>query len=828
MINEVHLMWDDSVLTIAPSFPELEKFLTYKEKSLEPDKKNPYKRVTKVKTVPLYTVVNSKNNYNVIQTMQGLWLKVKEFLEAKGIAVKFYDMRLKFVKPKFDLMTGFRFKQRDLLVEFLNADCSGLLGAPTRYGKCLGKNTSVLMFDGSVKYVQDIVDGDIVMGPDSMPRRVVGTATGIDNLYKIIPNKGESFVCTGDHKLVLYRTNQGSKNKSPNLDCKNFIFTAEHYHNASKTFKHLHKLVRCAVNYPSKPVPVDPYCYGLWLGDGHTLAPILTSADLECAEAWRESAESDGLIVTKKEIKNNKASYYLVKSKKKNLLNTWRHTFKRSLIKNCKSILKEYAVNSREVRLQVLAGLIDSDGYLNNAKPGLRVGCYVVTTKLKNLAEDIASLCRSLGFRATIKVREKCAQSKIKKIYYDVNISGALSEIPIKLSRKKVLNKCIKVNPLITGFKTEYLGRGEYYGFELEGPDGLFLLGDFTITHNTTLIKNTIRAFPNINTVVTVPGADLVKQLYDDIKTAVPHRDVRLIGGGSTKTPGDDINVVSMDSLHKCDADACRLLLIDEPHASVTNSRLPELAKFDKARKIGFGATLKGRFDQKDILIESLIGPVLAERTFKEAVEEGAVCPLIVYMIVIPLKGNLGDRDRAYKHSLFASNAVAKAVKWICHDLVPKDWQTIIFIKNEKQAEFYLNWIGEEGTIAMAKRLTKKEREELMQRMCSDEIKRCLASDIYAQGVTFNHVRALINLSGGGANTSTIQKPGRLAEVRPNKKCGVVFDFFFSPGTAQGEGAQALYRESKARVQAYAEKGYEISFVTGYNELENSFKSKAI
>ena len=434
-------MWDDSVLTIAPSNPALEKFLTYREKSLVQDPKNPWKKVTKVTVNPLYKVVSQQNGYNVIQTMQGMWLKVKFFLEAQGWDVKFYDMRVPFPKPRLDLMCGFRFKQEELLTTFLNTNCSGLLGAPTRYGKCLGKNTSVLMFDGSVKYVQDIVDGDIVMGPDSMPRRVVGTAAGIDNLYKIIPNKGESFVCTGDHKLVLYRTNQGSKHKSPNLDCKNFIFTAEHYHNASKTFKHLHKLVRCAVNYPSKPVPVDPYCYGLWLGDGHTLAPILTSADLECAEAWRESAESDGLIVTKKEIKNNKASYYLVKSKKKNLLNTWRHTFKRSLIKNCKSILNEYAINSREVRLQVLAGIIDSDGYLNNPKAGLRVGCYVVTTKLKNLAEDIASLCRSLGFRATIKVREKCAQSKIKKIYYDVNISGALSEIPIKLSRKKALNK---------------------------------------------------------------------------------------------------------------------------------------------------------------------------------------------------------------------------------------------------------------------------------------------------------------------------------------------------------------------------------------------------
>ena len=472
-------MWDDSVLTIAPSFPELEKFLTYKEKSLEQDKKNPYKRVTKVKVVPLYTEIENKNGYKVIQTMQGLWLKVKNFLEEKGVAVKFYDMRLKFVKPKLELMTGFRFKQRELLVEFLNTDCSGLLGAPTRYGK-------------------------------------------------------------------------------------------------------------------------------------------------------------------------------------------------------------------------------------------------------------------------------------------------------------------------------------------------------------TTLIKNTIRAFPNVNTVVTVPGADLVKQLYEDIKAAVPHRDIRLIGAGSTKQPGDDINVVSMDSLHKCDADTCRLLLIDEPHASVTASRLPELTRFDKARKIGYGATLKGRFDQKDILIEALIGPVLAERTFQEAVDEGAVCPLVVYMINIPLAGHIDDRDVAYRNFLFKNVKVAKTVKWICHNLLPADWQTLLFIKNEKQAEFYLDWVGEDGTIAMAKRMSKKEREELMTRMCSDDIKRCLASDIYAQGVTFNHVRALINLSGGGANTSTIQKPGRLAEVRPNKKCGVVFDFFFNKGAATGGGIMSLYRDSISRANAYMEKGYEIIFVDSYGDLEESFKSKAI
>lgn len=479
MSQSVHLMWDDSVLTVAPSNARLEKFLTYKEKSLVQDPNTPWKRITKVTTNKLYTVIDNSNGYNVIQTMQGMWSKVKTFLEEEGFNVNFYDLRSQFPKPRLDLMCGFRFSQEQLLTTFLNTNCSGLLGAPTRFGK-------------------------------------------------------------------------------------------------------------------------------------------------------------------------------------------------------------------------------------------------------------------------------------------------------------------------------------------------------------STLIKNTLRAFPNVHTVVTAPGADLVKQLYEDIKEALPHREVKLIGAGSTQSPCDDINVSSMDSLHKCDASACKLLLIDEPHACVTNSRLPELAKFDKARRFGYGATLKGRFDQRDILIEALIGPVLAERTFKEAVAEGAVCPLVVYMLVIPMTGQLDDRDKAYKSQLFKGDKVAKAVTWICHALLPSDWQTLLFIKNEEQAEYYLDWVGSDGTIAMAKRMNKKEREELMDRMRGDEIKRCLASEIYAQGVTFSHVRALINLSGGGANTSTIQKPGRLAEVRPGKKCGVVFDFLFSMGDARGSGAIALQRESMARVKAYIEKGYEIIFVDSYNELEKSFKSKAL
>jgi hypothetical protein len=142
MSKEAHLMWDDSVLTIAPSSAALEKFLTYREKSLIQDPKNPWKKVTKVTVNPLYKVVSQQNGYNVIQTMQGMWLKVKTFLEEQGWDVKFYDMRVTFPKPRLDLMCGFRFRQEELLKSFLNTNCSGLLGAPTRYGKTtLIKNT---------------------------------------------------------------------------------------------------------------------------------------------------------------------------------------------------------------------------------------------------------------------------------------------------------------------------------------------------------------------------------------------------------------------------------------------------------------------------------------------------------------------------------------------------------------------------------------------------------------------------------------------------------------------------------------------------------------
>lgn len=334
------------------------------------------------------------------------------------------------------------------------------------------------------------------------------------------------------------------------------------------------------------------------------------------------------------------------------------------------------------------------------------------------------------------------------------------------------------------------------------------------------------RAFPKATTVVTAPGVDLCKQLHEHFKKLLPRREVKGVYTGSRNSKqSDDITICCVDSLHKMDEDATELLLIDEPHAVVSDKRLPLVAAFNRARKYGFGATLDGRFDQKDRLIVGLIGPIISNVTYLQAVEWEAISPLKVIMLTIPfsrdtIPGRFADRDIVYKRLLTQSSRTAALVKRIVDDVIPSDWQTMAFIKDEKQAEFYMEHaMPPTGTIAMAKRFKAKEREQVTQGIADGRIIRVLASNIYVQGLTFPDLKVVLNLAGGGANTTAIQKPGRLLQTRPGKNYGVMVDFVFECSDQEMETrANPPYRgivgECWARHKAYKKIGYDIEFVT--------------
>ena len=74
-------------------------------------------------------------------------------------------------------------------------------------GKCFAKGTPILMYDGSLKKVEDIELGDIVMGDDSSPRHVTSLASGVGKMYKVIPEYGNSYFVNEDHVLCLINKN---------------------------------------------------------------------------------------------------------------------------------------------------------------------------------------------------------------------------------------------------------------------------------------------------------------------------------------------------------------------------------------------------------------------------------------------------------------------------------------------------------------------------------------------------------------------------------------------------------------------------------------------
>lgn len=351
-----------------------------------------------------------------------------------------------------------------------------LLYSDPGMGKCLDPNTEILMFDGAIKKAKDVILGDKLMGPDSLPRNVLGTTSGQDVMYRITPNKGDSYVVNSAHILSLKNTDTGD---IVNINVKDYLAL-------SKTKRSRLKGWRTGVSFEKSHLTIDPYFLGLWLGDGTSSKAEICSADEEIASYIRNIASSYNLKIDDSKLDGKATTYRLTSGTncgprdRNTFLNELRQL---NLLKN-KHIPYAYKVNSRDVRLNVLAGLIDTDGSLVE-------GTYDITTKYKSLADDICFIARSLGFAAYCSESYKAATNsklKVKNLYHRIHISGDISEIPVLLKRKKANKRRQIKSVLRTGITVEEMTVGSYNGFELDG-DHLFLLGDFTVTHNTSAVE---------------------------------------------------------------------------------------------------------------------------------------------------------------------------------------------------------------------------------------------------------------------------------------------------------------------------------------------------
>jgi GTPase len=429
-------------------------------------------------TIKTLNVIASKNNYYTQV------LSIQKIDDNK----KVYEMLIREIKNTY-------------------IDIKVVIAGNVDAGKCVLPLTPIIMYDGTIKFAKDIKINDVLMGDDSTPRKVLELHSGSTDMYEIQQTRGDNYTVTENHILTLkFGLPTIRKYKKTYIvishigngvlirnhfktyeECETYLSTikdnietvdisVKDYITKNKNWKDMFLGYSVPVEFEEKNIDLDSYFLGVWLGDGSSSNTSITNIDQEILEKLQEICVKNKWIM--KKIKNT----YSFSGLGKEITDYFR---KYNLFNN-KHIPYQYLYNTRNIRLQVLAGLIDTDGYMHN-------NCYFITQKNERLAKDICYLARSLGFKTIYKQRVyRCKNSKTNPmhegVYYENTISGeGLHEVPVVLQRKKVSKWNSNIRPLMTTIKVVSVGIKEYNGFTLDG-NGRFLLGDFTVTHNSSTI----------------------------------------------------------------------------------------------------------------------------------------------------------------------------------------------------------------------------------------------------------------------------------------------------------------------------------------------------
>lgn len=352
--------------------------------------------------------------------------------------------------------------------------------------ECFKFGTQVIMADGSIRKIEDIKVGDYVMGPDGNPRKVLDRHTGIDNMYRIKSGTGcDDQIVNSKHQIYYKEKNHFKDTYYTKLATPLDIIKED----ANKKYIGQNRyLQRSSVNINrNADLLLDPYYLGLWLGDGFTNSPSIINEDSEVISWLLKYADDMNMTLSVTPTKSNAVELY-IKNKKYNHKNPIKEALKHYNILSSKDIPEEYIYASVKDKLELLAGLIDTDGSFSKRD---RIYTFSQCAKRKHIVDKVAFIARQLGFKCstflykTAGKKHICDNKNISKCQdtYTLRISDGIYDIPCRIKRKQHHWENKRTARDLTHFSVEYDGIGEYCGITIDG-DNLFLLKDFTVVHN--------------------------------------------------------------------------------------------------------------------------------------------------------------------------------------------------------------------------------------------------------------------------------------------------------------------------------------------------------
>ena len=708
----------------------------------------------------------------------GLVNTVKETCELAGQEVEIVDHRaISTPQGGSYALTGVKMEgkysyQLDAAKKAVEAR-QGILRIATNGGKCLHPDTKIRMFDGTVKTAGTVQVGDKLMGPDNTPRTVKSTCIGIGPMYKIIPRRGNSWICNDVHVLTLQHTVTNEILDIP----------LNYYLRQTAYFKHCYKQFSVGVDYPEQQLDVDPYFVGLWLGDGtkRLKTVAVTTADCEIVDYLESVAQDNGGYLYEDDHPDNASSTYHMSVKKVNgpnrLLTLMRELFDSENIR----IPQKYLTSSVDQRKKLLSGLIDSDGHLHENR------FYEIVQVRKGLAEDVYELARSLGFGATITPKVVNGVT-----YWRVNILGVDKDsLPfIRLARKQITSRRQK-HPNRTAFSVEALGDGDYAGFTLDG-DGRFLLADYTVTHNTE-IACAVTQYLKLPTLFMVTTRELLYQARERFmkRLSATEEEVGIIGDGHWE-PGTWVTVATVDTLEsRIDKTECqeflktvKVLFADECHhlGSETWFEICTLCPADY--RYGLSGTPMDRTDGANLRLLGAIGDIIVDIPNKFLVEQGisARTSIIFSKVTAPVLPKKTPYATAYKQGIVDNpNALSLVVDWV-KVFAAQGLGTLVLceeIAHGKAIDEAL-WTATDGVFIPHQFIYGDESTEVRRNTLKDfaegRLPVLIASTILDEGVDVPTIDALILAGSRKSRIKTMQRLGR--GLRGNKLIAVEFANF--------------------------------------------------
>jgi hypothetical protein len=417
-----------------------------------------------------------------------------------------------------------------------------ILEVPCGRGKCLAKNTKILMYDGTIKFVQDVMVGDLLMGDNSTPRTVLSLARGSEMMYHIKPRQGgEGYIVNESHILSL----------KDECDIVYDIPLTE-YLNMTPTEKRTFYGYRVPIAFqcPDTPLETDPYLFGYHFGNAFSKSRVIP---------------------------------------------------------------QHYKCSIQRNQLELLAGIIDSVGQYHN-------NCYKIVHSNHQLLDDVVFIARSLGYYTYRQFVNSKTQT--------VDICGVgLSNIPVRCLCKAAVADadCCNTNSLKYGIAVNQIGIDEYYGFEID-DNHRFVLGDFTVTHNTVMALKIISEI-RLKTLILVHKEFLMNQWIERIGEFLAGARIGKIQGPIFDIENKDIVIGMIQTIHSRDFaantfESFGLTIIDEVHRIGSEEFSKSLFKTITPYMLGISATVERKDNMTDILYK-FIGPKIYS---EERSSEDPVC----------------------------------------------------------------------------------------------------------------------------------------------------------------------------------------------------------